>query len=198
VPDGTGAYTPQRFDFCSRPYDQRVAEARELYAAAGYSAANPLNVEIRYSSGDLHNKIAIAVAALWKQSLGVHATLRGEEFRALNQAIRARTDVQVFRASWIGDYNDAWSFLQLGQSKFGINLTGYSNEEFDSLLARAATEPDAVRRRALLQKAESIFLADNAVMPLYFYVSKHLISDEVGGFGNNVLNVQYSKDMWLH
>jgi len=198
VPDGTGAYTPQRFDFCSRPYDQRVAEARELYAAAGYSAANPLNVEIRYSSGDLHNKIAIAVAALWKQSLGVRATLRGEEFRALNQAIRARTDVQVFRASWIGDYNDAWSFLQLGQSKFGINLTGYSNEEFDSLLAQAATEPDALRRRALLQKAESIFLADNAVMPLYFYVSKHLISDEVGGFGNNVLNVQYSKDMWLH
>lgn len=197
VPPGVSTYTPQEFAFCARPYEQRVAEARELYAAAGYSAEHPLSVEIRYSSGDLHNKIAIAVASMWKQALGVRTQLRGEEFRALNQAIRARTEVQVFRASWIGDYNDAWSFLQLGQSQFGINLAGYSNEKYDQLLARAAASSQRAERRALLETAERIYLTDNAVIPLYFYVSKHLISRDLHGFANNALNVQYSKDLWL-
>ena len=195
VPRGVADYTPQQFDYASRPYAERIAEARELYRKAGYSDANPLEVEIRYNTGEVHNRLAVAVAAMWKEALGVKTTLYAEEFRALLQTIQARKDTEVFRSSWVGDYNDAYSFLQLLQTGFGINLTGYSNPRYDELLAEATRQPDPAVRRSLLEESERVMLADTPVLPLYFYVNKHLVKPYVRGWQDNVMNVQYSKDL---
>jgi len=195
VARGVADYTPQQFDYASRPYAERVAEARELYAKAGYSQDKPLKVEIRYNTGEEHNRLAVAVAAMWKEALGVETTLYAEEFRALLQSIQARKDTQVFRSSWVGDFNDAYTFLQLLQTGFGINLTGYSNPRYDSLLAEATRQPDAALRRTLLEESERVMLADTPLLPLYFYVNKHLVKPYVQGWTDNVMNVQYSKDL---
>jgi oligopeptide transport system substrate-binding protein len=195
VPRGVADYTPQQFDYASRPYADRVVEARELYRKAGYSDANPLEVEIRYNTGEVHSRLAVAVAAMWKEALGVKTTLYAEEFRALLQTIQARKDTEVFRSSWVGDYNDAYSFLQLLQTGFGINLTAYSNPRYDELLAEATRQPDPVLRRSLLEESERVMLADTPVLPLYFYVNKHLVKPYVHGWHDNVMNVQYSKDL---
>jgi len=197
VARGIANYTPQSFDYARRPYADRVREAKALYAAAGYSAARPLKVEIRYNNGEVHSRLAVAIAAMWKDTLGVETTLYAEEFRALLQTIQARTDTQVFRSSWVGDYNDAFSFAQLLQSGFGINLTGYSNPRYDSLLEQAVHEPDLVRRRSMLEEAERTMLADHPLLPIYFYVNKHLVKPRVRGWTDNVMNVQYSKDLRL-
>jgi oligopeptide transport system substrate-binding protein len=197
VPRGVANYTPQQFDYARMPYAARVAEARELYAQAGYSAAKPLVVELRYNSGEVHNRLAVAIAAMWKEALGVQTELYAEEFRALLQTIQARKDTQVFRSSWVGDYNDAYTFAQLLQSDFGINLTGYSNPRYDGLLAEATRQPDPARRRALLEEAERVMLADHPLLPIYFFVNKHLVKPYVGGWSDNVMNVQYSKDLRL-
>jgi oligopeptide transport system substrate-binding protein len=197
VPRGVADYTPQQFDYAAKPYAERVAEARELYRKAGYSAERPLRTEIRYNSGEVHNRLAVAIAAMWKEALGVETTLYAEEFRALLQSIQSGAETQVFRSSWVGDYNDAYSFAQLLQSGFGINLTGYSNPQYDALLAAATREPDPARRRGLLEEAERLMLADHPVLPLYFYVNKHLVKPYVRGWTDNVMNVQYSKDLRL-
>ena len=197
VPRGVADYTPQQFDYATRPYAERVAEARELYRKAGYSAERPLRTEIRYNSGEVHNRLAVAIAAMWKEALGVETTLYAEEFRALLQSIQSGAETQVFRSSWVGDYNDAYSFAQLLQTGFGINLTGYSNPRYDALLAAATREPEAARRRGLLEEAERLMLADHPVLPLYFYVNKHLVKPYVEGWTDNVMNVQYSKDLRL-
>ena len=177
-------------------YD-RLVEARRLYAEAGYSAGNPLRIELRYNTGDQHNRLAVAVAAMWKEALGVETTLYAEEFRALLQSIQARKDTQVFRSSWVGDFNDAYTFAQLLQSDFGINLSGYSNPRYDALLEAAVREVDLAKRRAALEEAERVMLADHPVLPLYFYVNKHLIKPWVQGWSDNVMNVAYSKDIRL-
>jgi oligopeptide transport system substrate-binding protein len=197
VPDGTADYTSQKFDYAARPYAERLAEARELYRKAGYSADKPLEVEIRYNTGEVHNRLAVAVAAMWKEALGIKTTLYAEEFRALLQSVQSRTDTQVFRSSWVGDFNDAYTFLQLLQTGFGINLTGYSSPRYDALLAEATRQPDVARRRALLEESERVMLADTPVLPLYFYVSKHLVKPYVQGWHDNVMNVQYSKGLGL-
>ena len=197
VARGVGNYTPQTFDYAARPYADRVREARELYRAAGYSAARPLEVEIRYNSGEVHNRIAVAIASMWKEALGVKTTLYAEEFRALLQTIQARKETQVFRSSWVGDYNDAYSFLQTQQSDFGINLTGYANPRYDELLDRAVHEADLGRRRAWLEQAERLMLADHPLLPIYFYVNKHMVKPRVQGWTDNVMNIQYSKAMKL-
>jgi oligopeptide transport system substrate-binding protein len=196
VPPGVTDYTPQSPDYRSLSMAQRVAEARRLYAEAGYSAARPLRFELRYNTGEVLTELAIAISSMWQQALGAHVTLRAEEFRSLMQDID-RGDVEMFRSSWAGDYNDAYTFAQYFKSDFGINLTHYHNPAYDDLVNRAAAEADPARRRALLEQAERVMLSDQPVIPIYFYVSKHLVKPRVTGWYSNIMNVTYSKDLGL-
>jgi ABC-type oligopeptide transport system substrate-binding subunit len=195
VPEGVAGYTPQRFEWASFDKAARLAEARRLYAEAGYSDAKPLKIELRTSKSPIHDRIALAVTAMWKETLGVEASLRSEDFRVLKSAIDAR-EATLFRASWIGDYNDAYSFLQVLKGGFGINLPRYESAAYDAVLAEASrTSGDT---RALhLAAAERQLLADVPLIPLYFYVSKHLVAERVEGWYDNVMNVTYSKDLSL-
>ena len=196
IPPGVHYYTPQSPDYRSLTMSQRIAAARKLYAEAGYSTAKPLRFELRYNTGEIHNELAVAIASMWQQALGAQVTLRAEEFRSLLQDID-RGDVQMFRSSWIGDYNDAYTFAQYFKSDFGINLTHYHNPAYDDLVNRAAAELDPAKRRALLEQAEQVMLADQPVIPIYFYVSKHLVKPRVTGWYSNVMNVTYSKELGL-
>jgi len=196
VPPGVAGYTAQHFAWADWPDDRRIAEARRLYAQAGYSAARPLAVEISYNKSPLHDRIALVVAEMWKQVLGARVTLRAQEFRVLKQTIDSR-DVQVFRASWLADYNDAYSFLQVLRGDFGINLPRYQSAAYDHLLDEAAAARSPAARAAGLEAAERQLLTDVPLIPLYFYVSKHLVAPRVHGWYDNVMNVTYSKDLSL-
>jgi oligopeptide transport system substrate-binding protein len=196
VPPGIDDYTPQAFDYEKVPLPERIREAQHLYAQAGYSAQKPLAFELRYNAGEVHTKVALAVASMWQEALGVQVKLTQVEFKSLLQDID-RGDVEMFRSSWVGDYNDAYTFAQYLKSDFGVNLPHYANPAYDALLAEAATELDPAKRRVLLQQAESLMLADHPLLPLYFYVSKHLVKPEVSGWYDNVMNVVYSKDLAL-
>jgi len=194
VPAQTLNYSPPVPEYASWPMPRRIARARELLAEAGMLQSPPA-LELRYNSSELHGRIAIAVAEMWKQALGVDTTLHAEEFKVLLQDVDRGDVTQVFRASWLADYNDAYSFLQVLQSGFGINLPRYANAEYDALLAQAANEVDAGRRRALLEHAEEVMIADQPLIPLYFYVAKHLVSARVQGWRDNAMNVVYSKQL---
>jgi oligopeptide transport system substrate-binding protein len=196
VPPGIDGYTPQSFDYASEPLASRIAEAQRLYREAGYSRARPLSFELRYNAGEVHTKVAVAVASMWKEALGADVKLTQVEFKTLLEEID-RGDVELFRSSWAGDYNDAYTFAQYLKGDFGLNLPRYRSAAYDALLARAAAEIDPPRRRALLEEAERIMLADHPLLPLYFYVNKHLVKPEVLGWYDNVMNVIYSKDLGL-
>ncbi|HTU65854.1 MAG TPA: peptide ABC transporter substrate-binding protein [Steroidobacteraceae bacterium] len=196
VPQGIFDYTPQTFDYAQRPMAERIAEARQLLAAAGYSAAKPLTFELRFNTGEVHTKVAVAVSSMWKEALGVEASLAAVEFKSMLDAINRR-DIDMFRLSWSGDYNDAYTFLQFLKSDFGINLPHYRSATYDGILLNAAREKDTAKRRALLESAERVALADHALLPLYFYVNKHLVKPEVTGWYDNVMNVVYSRDLAL-
>ena len=196
VPPGIDNYTPQSFDYRGAALPARIAEAQRLYAQAGYSRARPLSLELAYNAGEVHTKLAIAVASMWKEALGVEVRLTQVEFKTLLQDI-ARGDVELFRSSWAGDYNDAYTFAQYLKGDFALNLPRYKSAAYDALVTRAAAEVDQGRRRALLEEAERTMLADHALMPLYFYVTKHLVKPQVLGWYDNVMNVTYSKDLGL-
>ena len=196
VPPGIDGYTPQSFDYREQAPGARIAEAQRLYREAGYSRAKPLALELAYNAGEVHTKVAVAVASMWKEALGIDARLRQVEFKTLLQEID-QGDVELFRSSWAADYNDAYSFAQYLKSDFGLNLPRYKSAAYDALLTRAAAEVDVARRRAALEGAERVMLADHPLMPLYFYVNKHLVKPEVLGWYDNVMNVIYSKDLGL-
>ena len=196
VPPGVDHYTSQSFDYRSTPLAERLREAQRLYAEAGFSREHPVRFELRYNSGEVHTKLAVAVASMWKEALGADVRLTQVEFKSLLQDID-RGDVEMFRSSWTGDYNDAYTYAQYLKSDFGVNLPHYSSAEYDALVTRAAAETDAGRREALLEEAERVALREHPLIPLYFYVNKHLVKPQVLGWYDNVMNVVYSRDLAL-
>ncbi len=197
VPSGVDNYSPPQLSYASLTQAERNQIARGLYKEAGYSEKNPLQIELRYNTSDTQRRVAVAIQAMWADVLGVETTLINEEFQVLLANTREREITQVFRGSWLGDYNDAHTFLSILQSDNAANTPGYASDEYDSLMQRAASQPDSGRRRLFLEEAEREMLADHPVIPIYFYVSKHLVSSRVEGWGDNVLDYHYSQHLSL-
>ncbi|MDJ0927014.1 MAG: peptide ABC transporter substrate-binding protein [Gammaproteobacteria bacterium] len=189
-------YEGQQPDWAGWTQEQRNEAARRLYAEAGFSDERPLKVELLYNTNENHKRIAVAIAAMWKQTLGVETSLLNQEWKVFLDT-RANMDTEIFRAGWIGDYNDAYSFAQLMHSTNEQNDSGYFNTVYDDLLDRAAGEPDPQARAELMQQAEAQLLADLPIIPIYFYVSKHLVKPWVGGYEGNIMDRHYSKNLYI-
>jgi oligopeptide transport system substrate-binding protein len=197
VPPGIEGYTPQEPEWAHWTQEQRVARARELMAEAGYTGENPLRLEIRYNTHQNHKKISLGIAAMWQNALGVHSSLINEEFRVFLATRRNRVVTEVFRAGWIGDYLDPYTFLDLMHSENPQNDVGFFHLEFDALLAKAAMTADAENRFRLLEQAESLMLSEQPVIPIYTYVSKRLVKPYVRGWKSNPLDHHPTRYMYL-
>jgi len=197
VPEGVLNYTNAKPPEHSLSKAEREALAKELFQQAGYGEDNPLQVEVRYNTSENHKKIAVAIAAMWKQVLGVKTELVNEEWKVFLENRKQKQVTQVFRAGWIGDYADPFSFLELMHSTHGINDPGYNNPVYDDLLAQISAEGDPQRRRELMEKAEAEFLKDYAVMPIYSYVQPRIVKTHVGGYQPNILDHVLSKNLYI-
>lgn len=197
VPPGIRDYVSPLPEWAEWTQEERNEEARRLYAEAGYSDARPLRFEIRYNVGENNKKMALAVASLWKQVLGVQATLVNEELNVFLQNRQQKVLTQVFRAGWIGEYADAYSFLNLFRTGHGQNDFGYSNTLYDSLLDEIAAERIPSIRRRLMFEAERMLLADLPFIPVYSYVTKRMVNPSLRGWQSNVMDHHYSKDMFF-
>jgi oligopeptide transport system substrate-binding protein len=197
VPPGVDNYEPIRFSFADMSTEDRNAAARRLYREAGYSEENPAEIELRYNTSDIQKRIALAIQAMWLEVLGVETTLVNEEFQVFLANMREAEITQVFRSSWIGDYNDAHTFLNILESGNPSNMPRFSNAKYDELMGDAASQVDPQLRRLYLEEAERILLSEHPVIPIYFYVSKHLVSPRVQGWGDNVLDYHYSQHLSL-
>ncbi len=132
---------------------------------------------------------------MWKTTLGVEVVLINEEWKVFLANVQTKKVTEVYRAGWVGDYNDANTFMELMHSRFGLNGTGYKNPDYDTLVDAAALQADPTRRKALLEQAEAILLADHPVIPLYHYVGKRLVKPYVKGYVGNVMGHYFSKDL---
>lgn len=203
VVPGINGYTTASVDFKDMSQKERNAEAYKLYQEAGYSKDKPLTVELRYNTNDNHKKIAIAIASMWKSVLGANVRLVNEEWKVFLQNRKAKEVTQVFRAGWIGDYNDPNTFLDLWKSDSGQNDTGFNSPKYDKLIEDAANEQDPAKRMELLHNAEQIFVDANAVAPIYHYVTKHMIQPYVKGWDAdgkghvNVMDHVRSQYLWI-
>lgn len=193
VPDVLN-YTQQPIPEATWTQAEREAEARRLYAEAGYSAEHPLRVKFTYNTEENHRAVALAVSAMWRQVLGVETTLENQEWKVFLDTRKQKRDTQVFRDAWIGDYNDAYTFAELVLSTSGLNHYGYNNPEYDRLLEAATAEGDVAKRAKLLEAAERLMLADMPILPIYFYVNARLVKPWVGGYTPNIMDHHRSKN----
>ena len=102
------------------------------------------------------------------------------------------------RAAWVADYNDPQDFLYLLETRTGPNNYGqYSNPQFDQLMQQQAESRDDAQRMQLMHEAEKTAIDDDAWIPIYYYVSKALVSQKLEGYVDNTKHMHRSRWMAL-
>ncbi len=197
VPPGVAGHVSSVFLWRNLSDNERIARAQALYQQAGYGEQAPLEVSYTYDTGDIHEKVALAVTGMWRDALGINVTLEKKEWQYFLDTRGHRSEWQIMRFAWFGDYNHASTFTNLFRSGDPQNLPGYANPDYDGLLASASATRDRQVQAELISQAEATLLADHPVAPLYFYVSKHLVRPGIGGFEPNVLDRHPSKYLFF-
>jgi ABC-type oligopeptide transport system substrate-binding subunit len=192
VPPGIGGFRPPADPAADLADGERQAEARRLFEKAGYGPQRPLDVQLRFNTSSQHRRLAVAVAAMWKQVLGVNTELLHEEWKVFVNNRRQGVVTQVFRGGWIADYADPTSFLDLFAGGAELNTTFYDNRQYDQLLLKAAGASGS-QRLHLVEQAEALLMRDTPVIPLYYYVSRHLVKPSVRGYQDNPRDVHLSR-----
>ncbi len=163
-------------------YEDNREEAKDLLAEAGYpDGAGFPEVTYLYNTGETHKAVAEALQKMWQDTLGVKVTLQPEEWGEFLQARKAG-EFSIARGSWLADYDDPMSFLDLWRTDASGNDAHYSDEGYDKLMtdAHAADDPD--RRMERLHQAEDLLIGrDYAVCPLYFYSQTYMAKDGLEG-----------------
>lgn len=178
------------------PMSARIARAKALLAAAGYGSDNPLVFDYNIINETDSRLVAVALQAMWSE-IDAHARIVPSDAKNHYNLLMNRS-FAVAWAGWVGDYRDAKNFLLLGQSSTkSLNFGAYSNPRFDALMEQSDHTADARARGKLLSDAEQIMLDDVALAPVYFGVSRTLVSPAVKGWIDNQINVNRTRFLSL-
>jgi len=196
VPDGTAHYEPAS----GLGYDPGLA--RQLLAAAGYPSGKGFPAfaylfDAAGGGGMINQKIGVELQHMWEEQLGLHVGLQQME-KSVYLSAQNRLDYDLSRSTWIGDYDDPNTFLDLFRSNNGNNRTGWKNARYDALMREANRQTDVARRAALLQQAERILVFDELpVIPLYFYAgSTYYDGGKIKGIHPNLLDIHPLNAIW--
>ena len=166
------------------------AEAKRLLAEAGYPDGKGFpNASYLYSKSELNEAIAVELQSMWRETLGVNVNLARQEWKVYLNSL-SLLDYDIARSSWVGDYPDPNTFLDMFLTGGGNNRTGWSSVDYDRLIAEAARELDPAQRFAILRQAEDLLVQKAVpVCPIYYYVGIQLYDPEkLGGIKANVLD----------
>jgi len=145
-----------------KPYDERVAEAQQLMAEAGYSDGFPLKI-VSGNQAEL-TRLSEAISDLYRRHLN------------LEMEIVAVPYAQIFAISRSGDYD----LLNTGLNTMAgdpdevvtnfvtgapDNLCHYSNPEVDRLSKEQSAATDLAKRIEMCKEIERIILRDAVIIP---------------------------------
>lgn len=192
--DGAKLVEPEWFKWSQ---EKRNEEAKKLLAEAGYTAEKPLTFDLLYNTSDLHKKLAIAAASIWKKNLGANVRLENQEWKTFLDT-RHQGNYDVSRAGWCAGYNEPTSFLNMVLSDSSNNTVHYKSPAFDKLIADTLKVTDEAQRSELYSKAEQQLDKDSAIVPVYYYVNARLVKPWVGGYsGKDPMDNIHVKDLYI-
>ncbi|WP_432700617.1 peptide ABC transporter substrate-binding protein [Kluyvera cryocrescens] len=197
TPDVTAGFTPQPSAMEQSSQAELNAQAKTLLQAAGYGPNRPLKLTLLYNTSENHQKIAIAVASMWKKNLGVDVKLQNQEWKTYIDS-RNTGNFDVIRASWVGDYNEPSTFLSLLTSTNTGNIARFNEPAYDKVIRQAAMENTATARNADYNEAEKILAEKAPIAPIYQYTNGRLIKPWLKGYPiTNPEDVAYTHTMYL-
>ena len=197
TPDVTAGFSPQKGFYDNYSQKELDQQAKVLLQAAGYGSHKPLELTLLYNSSENHQKIAIAIASMWKKKLGAEVKLVNQEWKTYIDS-RNTGDFDVIRASWIGDFNEPSTFLSLLTSQHSGNIPKYNSQKYDDVIASASIETNENLRNNYYNQAEAMIAKDAPIAPIYQYTNARLIKPWLKGYPiENPEDVAYSHSFYI-
>lgn len=155
-----------REDSCGEACEFNLSAARQLYEELG----GPAELTITYNADGGHRDWIAATCDQLQAHLGVACVPHAEpSLPDLLTRLDNQEPVGIVRLGWVMDYPSIESYLGPVYSTGGsANVYGYSNPEFDALVAAGASAGSAEAATAAYQQAEAILARELPVVPLGF------------------------------
>lgn len=196
TPESISGFIPPQPVYEQESKAERLAKAKALMNAAGYSSRKPLVFTYLYNATDVNRSIAVALQQMWQSELPVKVSLESMEWIAYLQN-KLDGKYQAARALWGGDYNDAMTMLDVHTPQHANNSSFYNSARFNRLLSQAKTTADNKKRNALYAEAELVLTEDMPVAPIYWDSRTYLIKPDLRGvYSKNPQGILYSKAMY--
>lgn len=174
------------------------AKAKEFLIKAGFGPGKPPpNLQILYNTAEAHRDIAQVISRMWKENLGLDAELVNYEWKVYLENTKNLDYRSTARASWIGDFADPISFLELYTTSDGNNRAGFSDPAYDQAVKESWTLADPEKRMAKLKEAEAILMDRMPVIPIYYYSLQEMRSPKLQNAIPNPLGQYCWKDIYL-
>lgn len=172
-----------------------AASAQAWLRAAGHAGGQGLPpVTLLFNTGEMHKAIAEAAQEMWKRQLGVTVSLTNQETKVFLSS-RAQGQFQIARASWIGDYADPMTFLDV--FKDAANDARYRNERYNALVEEAQSALEPARRMQAMHEAEALLFEDAVLIPIYYTTQPYVARPRLQGVTWSVLGLADFKHAYL-
>jgi oligopeptide transport system substrate-binding protein len=156
-------------------YADQVKQAQDWLAEAGYPEGEGIDATLMYNTSEAHAQIAQAVQAMWAEAFPkANISIENQEFSVYLKTLLPdapdEDKPEIYRLGWCADYPDENNWVnEVYNSKSSQNYAKYFNPEFDALVEKAALEADPEVRKDLYKQAETMFMDDQGIAPIYYY-----------------------------
>ncbi|MDR1353830.1 MAG: peptide ABC transporter substrate-binding protein [Treponema sp.] len=172
-----------------------LEQAKKLLADAGYGEGKGLpELVIRITPSREAERIAALMASAWVQELGIRVKVDVVPYNQYFQSLK-RSNYDVGSTTWIGDFADPYTFLQMWRKDSNLNDAGYDDGDYETLLDRSMTEEGAARWKTLAE-AEKLLLDRGTVLPISYSSALNIIDTaEIDGWYVNALDIHPFKHL---
>jgi oligopeptide transport system substrate-binding protein len=164
--------------------------ALSLLEEAGFPGGEGLPpVRFLLPEGEEANRIADLMAESWHRELGVTIEIETAGFQDYYDRLKSEK-FTLGVLTWIGDFADPLTFLQMWTSDAALNIGNYNNQEFDRIISESTGMEDYRSRYEAMAEAEELLLEEAMVLPIKHSPAFNIIDlERINGWFPNPLDI---------
>jgi peptide/nickel transport system substrate-binding protein/oligopeptide transport system substrate-binding protein len=169
--------------------EPNLEEAVKLLAEAGFPGGLGLpELVIRLTPSQEAARIGGLMAGAWKEKLGVPVRVEVIPYNQYFQSMKGG-GYAVGSSTWIGDFADPYTFLQMWRQDSNLNDARYSDQDYEKLMDKSMLE-EGEARLSTLSEAEKLLLDRGSVLPISYSPAINIVdTNELDGWYPNALDI---------
>ncbi|MDR0642885.1 MAG: peptide ABC transporter substrate-binding protein [Treponema sp.] len=166
-----------------------VAEALRLLEEAGFPKGEGLpELILRIGPSQEAARIGELMAVTWKEKLGAPARIEVVPYRQYLNSLK-QDGYTVGSSSWIGDFADPYTFLQIWRRDSNLNDARLDDMDYEALIEKSMTQ-EGKERLTTLAEAEKLLLDRGTIIPISYSPALNIVdTGELDGWYPNALDI---------